>query len=321
MARQIDNRTSAFQGMRLIAIFGIVIGHLYYNLIGGGPQLCSFFFILSGFLYKGINLQRESFAENWRNYLVRKAKGLFPVYWFCLASYLLLAVIRRSPAEYHIDLSFIPHFFLLQSWFPWDKSMAFIGPSWFLSSLLFCYILSPIIWYYIKRYRSYSLFVFAILFMIWLHYSQSIPWLLYVSPLYRVLEYSAGIFLHSFIFDRPQSKEIHWSLSIMVILGYFFGLHYVTNILLFDFMHLLVIAYIYLESSTLLTKTLGNKYVVWLSQYDIFIYLTHPGIAFHFMFPIIGLKAWPVAIGSMFIGVAIGMIYERIRGLFQRSIC
>ena len=130
-------RTAPFQGLRLIGIITIVAGHAGLNLVGGG-NWCTFFFILSGFLYK-------TQISNWKDYfdyIWHKASRLYPIYWICLFLYLGLAVLRGSISEYSLDRDFIPHFLLLQSWIPAVAAMAYLGPAWFLSSLLFCYCFS-----------------------------------------------------------------------------------------------------------------------------------------------------------------------------------
>ena len=48
----VSERTSAFQGLRLIFIVDIVFFHAHHEFLGGGITDCSFVFILSGFLYR-----------------------------------------------------------------------------------------------------------------------------------------------------------------------------------------------------------------------------------------------------------------------------
>jgi len=135
----ISERTAPFQGLRLIGIITIVAAHAELNLVGG-RNWCTFFFLLSGFLY-------SAKIENWSDYtqyIKHKVCRLYPIYWFCLALYLLLAVVRGCKEQYTIDWDFIPHLFLLQTWVPGIEPFNYLLPSWFLSSLLFCYCASPI---------------------------------------------------------------------------------------------------------------------------------------------------------------------------------
>ena len=70
-------QTAPFQGLRLIGIITIVAGHAGFNLVGGGGNWCTFFFILSGFLYKTqINNWHfphgDFLLPNWENFTAQR---------------------------------------------------------------------------------------------------------------------------------------------------------------------------------------------------------------------------------------------------------
>ena len=128
------NRTISYQGLRLLFFVSIVAGHCGQTICGGGGELCSFFFIISGFLYK--------YNPNYWQYLKNKILKIFPIYYICM---ILLLLGKTYTGHLHIGWDIIPHLLLIQSWLPQfvDSGVYYIGPAWFISSLFFCYLLSP----------------------------------------------------------------------------------------------------------------------------------------------------------------------------------
>lgn len=131
-----NERTISYQGLRLLFFVSIVAGHCGHTICGGGGELCSFFFIISGFLYK--------YRAKYWDYMMKKVLGIFPIYYICLAVTILGHAYK---GHLHLGLDIFPHLFLLQSWIPsvdGSPSSFYVGPAWFISSLLFCYAISPI---------------------------------------------------------------------------------------------------------------------------------------------------------------------------------
>lgn len=63
---------------------------------------------------------------------------------------------------------------------------------------------------------------------------------------------------------------------------------------------------------------LGNKFIVGLAKADIFIYLTHPGIAFHLVMFLFGHNAWMMVLGSMVVGYVMWWVYNFILSQISR---
>ena len=117
----------------------IFMSHFAYRDIrafdAGGDCGVAFFFMLSGFVCSlgyGHRLREGTF--NYAGFIWKRFMKLYPLHLLCLLFYL---VVSHSP----LDLKVLLNILLLQSWVP-DADWYFScnSVSWFLSSLLFCYL-------------------------------------------------------------------------------------------------------------------------------------------------------------------------------------
>lgn len=275
-------RTLPIQGFRVLLMMGIVLLHTYDNkpvFGGGGNELVSFFFVVSGFLYRDKLI--------WKKYIVKKMLALFPAYWIILLIHCMMSMLG-GVNKFTIDI--IPYALLVQSWIPQESvfyALKYVGVAWFLSSLLFCYILSPICYRLILRFfsnKSLPLMIFfylCVLACMELDKSFSLGgWLAYISPFTRLLEYLMGMCLWSAIKNKqqvhlPKGKDI---LAIFFVVIYFCLIYFQilgggTSII-----HILLIAFIFVYDSNIVKLIFANKWIVWLSSYVMFVYLSHQSL-------------------------------------------
>lgn len=318
----------SFQGLRLIALAGIVLGHLGKVWIGGGVELCTFFFILSGFLFKQNNV-----SDYW-GYVKRKITQIFPVYWFCLSLYLLLALLRGNAEQSRIGWDFIPHLLLIQSWIPAADmfAMRYLGLAWFLSSLLFCYFVAPLL-YRIMSENRWSILVFPIILVLCRRCAELTPgfssWITYICPLVRALELAVGmglgIILRNNAFQsrlRQLVPESFWTnglLCLIAVVMWLLSLHYGWLGSYYWLSHLWVLSILFLFPSNFVDAVLGNNVVLSVARQDMFIYLTHAGIGFHIMFHFFTTNTLVVCCGSFLIGTCIGLAYDSFRSVIVKN--
>ena len=274
-------RTLPIQGLRVLLMMGIVLLHVYGNkpVFGGGNELVSFFFVVSGFLYRDKLI--------WQKYIVKKILALFPAYWIVLLIHCMMSMLG-GVNKFTVDI--IPYALLVQSWIPQVSvfyALKYVGVAWFLSSLLFCYILSPICYRVILRFfsnRSLPLMIFfylCVLACMELDKFFSLGgWLAYISPFARLFEYLMGMCLWSAIKDKQQ---VHLSkrkdiLAIFFVVIYFCLIYFQilgggTSII-----HVLLITFIFVCDSNIVKLIFANKWIVWLSSYVMFVYLSHQSL-------------------------------------------
>lgn len=292
----------SLQGLRLLGIITIVAAHAGLSLWGGGDW-CAFFFILSGFLYKTI-------VKNWGDYtgyVWHKAKYIYPGYWFCLSAYIAFAFVRGCVEQYSIDWDFLLHLVLLQSWIPGVAAMSYLGPAWFLSSLLFCYCVAPIL----KKVVSSSVWTIIGIIALYVLWTRVLGWESYLSPVYRLLEYAFGMWLRAFVARKEMKQELlpcaNVVMVILLLVLIRMDVPQWAEILLFGGVITMLASF----SSRWSDLVLGNKFLVGLARADMFIYLTHPGIAFHFVLFFVGHNAWLMILGSVIVGYLMWWGYSR----------
>ncbi|MBE6332447.1 MAG: acyltransferase [Bacteroidales bacterium] len=299
----ITPRTSVFQGLRLIGIVTIVAGHLGLSLVGGGTW-CTFFFLLSGFFYRH---QIGSWGDYGR-YIWKKLVHIYPVYWTCLLAYLLLAVIRGCEEQYTLHPDFWAYFLLVQTWIPQLDIFGYMGPSWFLSSLLFCYVFSFLAFEFVSRSRL-SVLPLLLAMVAWRHFGIED----YFSPVYRFFEYALGMWLRRWLCQCDSRSELFAGFNLVFLVGFLVGLHFGMPYWCSTLLFLLLIWCVYVFQSRPMQWLLGNRAVLRLSKADMFIYLSHTGIGFHLVFYFISYNAVVATIGSVFIGFAMCEAYDWMR--------
>lgn len=215
-------RLSSLQFIRVIACAMIIYSHLSYFLpsfteLGGAGV--SIFIALSGFCI-GLSEKEKNNCGNY-SYTFKGIKGLFlyvwkkvskmyPLHVLTFLAAVPFAVIRIIQATDYIDvfmtgLSAICNILLIQSWIP---SSAFYygynGVSWYLSMICVLYFFAPLlvrigkaflskvnysyIYIYIYLGVGYLLMILLAVLM-----SSDDKWYTYISPLYRLIEFSMAI--------------------------------------------------------------------------------------------------------------------------------
>lgn len=162
-----------------------------------------FFFCCSGFMvaYRHWEDERWSGLRVSLSYLRSKLVRIYPLYFICIFI-ALAAVGSKRFHDLRILWDFICNIFLLQAWGTGAERLQFSinGPTWFLSTLLFCYFIAPLLLTVLRRART-VLWPFAVFFVL----MYGIQFLrvkypgdyfeldLYTNPLFRMLEFGLAM--------------------------------------------------------------------------------------------------------------------------------
>jgi peptidoglycan/LPS O-acetylase OafA/YrhL len=195
-------RVEAFTFFRFLAALIVVIFHygkaadfkkLAPDLLSSGPQMVTFFYVLSGFVMVIAYYNKKEFSSNkfWINRIAR----ICPVYFFALA---LSAYLSNKYSSLEVT-PFLLNLSLLQSWFsPYPLSVN--TPGWSLSVEAFFYATFPFIIIVLRNRKiSPRLAIYASL-CLWL-VTQIILTYLYNSNFYK----GFPSFSHDLIFYFPIS--------------------------------------------------------------------------------------------------------------------
>lgn len=187
------------QALRFIFILLIVISHLPKESFSfGGEGGVAFFFMLSGFVLSyayGNRILERQFDR--KKFFLKQLCKLYPLH---LLTFVLLVILNARIGHCYHWTKLLANALLLQSWIP-SNEFYFVanGASWFLSDILFFYIMFPIIFPFLFKSSRGTLAVTGTIILVlygWL--ASSIPYdminpLLYASPLTRLIDFSIGI--------------------------------------------------------------------------------------------------------------------------------
>lgn len=189
----------ALNGWRFVFSILIILHHMPiikpYNANFGNPVV-TFFFVLSGFLLttryrdKLLNGEFTSFK-----FISKRVIAIFPLQWLFTALFLMFSinVVTYNAVPFHLTLT--------QSLVPfWEINFTLNTPSWFLSSIFVCYLVTPLIIKITKRQTSY-LVVYILAILAWHIFVYLLPdsigrrWVCYINPWARLQDYGIGVLL------------------------------------------------------------------------------------------------------------------------------
>ena len=205
---------ATLQSLRFIFMMMIFMSHFAYRDIrafdAGGDCGVAFFFMLSGFVCSlgyGHRLREGTFSYG--GFIWKRFRKLYPLHLLCLLFYL---VVSHSP----LDLKVLLNILLLQSWVP-DADWYFScnSVSWFLSSLLFCYLVFPWAYRHLSKYLTLAIFI-AYIVVYWLTPYDRVNAVLYVFPAVRFVDFYIGMLLSRLYEEKGKLPFSGWIEPLLV---------------------------------------------------------------------------------------------------------
>ena len=171
-AAEIRPHYPALDGLRGIAVLGVVLCHLLFRPLTFGWMGVPLFFVLSGFLITGILLRTRERPDYFRRFYWRRALRIFPIYYLYLVGSLVIGLLLAYPVG---DLGFAA-LYLHNHRVPgyiWQMPEFFGGHTWSLAVEEQFYLLWPLtVWVLSARNivrLSTVLFFAALVFRFWAH--------------------------------------------------------------------------------------------------------------------------------------------------------
>ena len=209
-----NTKISSLQSVRFLFAAMIFCHHYFTSYVMHeqlGLSAVTFFFILSGFVssigYSGKVLDG---TLDYKRFVKSRILKLAPLNLVCLFLWFApLFCNDVTTSDYHIlrYCSLVVDALMIQSWIPFEWGY-FSGNAvaWFLSSVFFCYLVFPFMVSFLKKYKYGMIPVIALyLILLPLVPEKFTDALLYVNPLFRLLDFSLGIGLF-FLLEELVSR-------------------------------------------------------------------------------------------------------------------
>lgn len=251
---------TSISGIKVMALWFVFLSHNSITLFNLNPasRCVELFFVISGFL------SLYSFKEKENNYgysdslhiLESRLVKILPLY---LITFLYYFVVSRTK----LSISII-NLFMLQSWSnnP-DVYFSLNGPSWYISTLLFCSFFIPFFVKIIRKLKHPYIFgLVIILFRCFVEYiltqeDKIISMNVHVSPIIRVFDFFLGMLTAYVFFMR---KELHKS-----------------NVIVFSILEIIVVSLLFI-SDQLWGKNLYRTFFVFLSCLLCYVFAYNCGV-------------------------------------------
>ncbi len=261
---------------------------LYNNIFYEGYIGVSFFFILSGFVLSYNYYDRLSTGETKvRQFGLARFARIYPLH--------LLTLLVAIPLSFGENLyswvtKLFLNLFLLQSFVPSDNIYFFFNSvSWSISDEWFFYLMFPLIIYFLlKRKNLMVILSFILLIPLMLLFTDEgyHEKLFYISPLFRIADFTLGILLYKVYKKRKNTAWLNNKrnatiaeigsillLSLFVVLhnyipqGYRYSCYYWTPMIL--------LIYTFSYSKGAISNILSNKILVFLGEISFGFYMIH----------------------------------------------
>lgn len=216
---------------RIVAAFVVYTYHaaLLFNCDFGifkkfanmGALFMSGFFLLSGFVIFSTNKQKNLMkVAELKPFYLKRFVGLMPPYCFITLVYMLF--YAEETVRERLYLSPI-EFLGIQSAFPALSGILHNGGTWFISCLVFCYMLYPFFQEIVKQLSMKGKLIIIVVCSIILIVYPLVAWKLmmslYSNPFFRIPEFFIGVALSSLSEDLTEKKmpSFFFSLKAFVI--------------------------------------------------------------------------------------------------------
>lgn len=235
--RNDDHYRSEIDGLRCLAVVGVLLCHYKIHLFSGGFAGVDVFFVISGYLITGMILRDIQLGRfSFKSFYVRRARRLLPALYFTLFGSLLVAALVFSPERMQgFSRSLIAAALSASNFLFWSEAGYFDAASnlkpllhtWSLGVEEQFYLFWPLMLVLMARWRASLLSTLLLLFgasfaanYAWQAHSSAIFFLL---P-FRVFEFAIGGLVvqaeQSWRFSRPAKEALSLAGIAMVIASY-----------------------------------------------------------------------------------------------------
>ena len=216
----------ALDGVRALAILLVLVYHWFpegqgVNVMPNGPIGVTLFFVLSGYLISNILMEQQTRGQFWisfKNFVVRRALRIFPIYFLVLVTLLFL---KRFSIVLNSDFYEHPGYYwtyLVNYWIELHGNWAdALSPYWSLSVEEQFYVLWPFCMLLLAtRYRAYFLWSTVVLGVIYRYFAVHVYGGLGVSMFSCVDTFAWGALLAHYLRAGRSIDVAFWIKRLLV---------------------------------------------------------------------------------------------------------
>lgn len=290
-------------GLKALAVIGIIFGHMSF---GGSWDMCArmveILFILSGFCMAYNHYQDTAKEPEKNGWEIVKSKlpKFYPVH---ITTFLLQAIFVPTWASKSIGFILVfgaLNLSLQQAWFQKTQFM-FNNVSWFLSSLIFCYFITPslkkLCRYSEEKDKLWLCFLSILGIRIYLEYTiLNYPTYvfmdLHTNPIIQSLNYALG-YMVGIYFIRPtllncclstQTDRLQMSVLEFVLIGVYASFCYRFGVELYRIFYVVLalpIIYLLGFGKGIISLLLSIKPLMWCEKINLELFMFHSFILYH----------------------------------------
>jgi peptidoglycan/LPS O-acetylase OafA/YrhL len=347
---KVSNIIPAISSLRFIAFVVIFIAHLpysdtgnaylysIYQMIKNQPFWISYFLMVSGFLLCIRHFQQFKSGKGFKYfpYLINKALKLYPLH---ILSFLLVLVIYRGQV-FQFDIA-IKNLTLIHAFFPkYEVFFSYNPVSWFLSVLIFLYVIFPLILNAVVNLGIDSnkkvvgiMFMTFIVFFAFLYFFQIREeisvWFYYISPFVRIYDFIFGILL-GVLYNLRKNDLRKSSEDSLIEIGIIF-LFIVQTVFLnklpskftwgwYYSPALALMIYFAAVSKGAVSKILSNKLLVRLGSFTLSFFILHHIIIFYLFDLLPKMNFFVISILALCMVFLAGIVLTLLNNLLLRKL-
>lgn len=196
-----------FRFMAAIIVINFHFTKLFPGFFTSGPEMVTFFFVLSGAVLILTYYEKEEFSS--KEFFLKRIFKLYPSY--IIALFIAQLIGSRSGATFNFfDTNLLLSLTAQQAWFP-PHAVDLNFPAWAISVEAFFYLSFPIILYFLKKIQPNPFFTVILAFVFWL-ITQSI-----ITPLLNSDFYEGYPSIsHDLLFYFPLSHLCSFLLGVAI---------------------------------------------------------------------------------------------------------
>lgn len=328
-------KINSLQGLRVISM--IIIFLYNCELFPFGHLAVTFFFILSGVVsyYSNDKIQNISLSSSIK-YYKNKIKKFYLVY--LLTIILGLIVNYTVFSRYNLSkkiLIILSNVTLTQAFIPnSDYYFSLNGVGWYLSSLVFCYLVFNMYNYYLNKINISPIIIIVTLWVIQALISLAIinlsydttQWIIYINPIMRSINFLMGMLLAKIFINKRQkniTEDINYS-KFEIIICVLFVVIYINSVFIprafiwsvYYSPIIMLIIYIFSFEKGAISKILGKNIFVKLSAVSFEFYMIHQ-LIINICWNVIRYNRLIIAFSAIIISIILAVLLNKFSKLLK----